>query len=167
MHITSDRPSGSKSPTSATSTKEQTLVDNILNGLRNRRSTALIIVLAIGIVATAHLLDAVTIILEKLHLGEIFQHSPTIFEYPGNPGGRYVKEGNLWLQYSNDSPSPIFRHKEFKRDKDFIYLFDTSRVRNSDHASGTYTRLPIQGGQAEWSYPNPIQWVPFVVVTPK
>jgi hypothetical protein len=170
MDITPDRPSGSKLQTSAASTKEQTLVDKIINWLKNRRSTALIIVLAIGIVAIAHLMDALLVI-EK-HLKEIpiiafmFQHNPTVFEYPGNPGGRYVKEGDLWRQYSNASPSPIFIHKEFKRDKDFIYLIDTSRVRNEDHASGTYTRLPIQGGQAEWSYPNPIQWVPFVVVTP-
>jgi hypothetical protein len=30
-----------------------------------------------------------------------------------------------------------------------------------------YLRFPIEGGMAQWSYPNPFQWVNLYIVTPK
>lgn len=82
-----------------------------------------------------------------------------------HPSGRFEREGKIWKEYGNDVPGrPIYVFCEHWRDDEFIYLFDETR--RQDPGRVMYLRLPIEGGAAQWSFPNPISWEDLVIVKP-
>jgi len=50
--------------------------------------------------------------------------------------------------------------QEFRKDRTYIYLYDSSRSKSNDATDPLLMRIPVAGGQVECSYANPIQWVP-------
>ena len=89
---------------------------------------------------------------------------PNVFEHPG---GRYVKEGDWWVEYPPYEPGRYLRHREYWRDGTYIYLSDDTRHREGDPTAIVLTRLPIKGGPANWSWSHPIAWGALFDVTPK
>jgi transcriptional regulator with XRE-family HTH domain len=92
------------------------------------------------------------------------ESQPTIDCYV-HPNGRFTREGLLWNEYGNDKPGgAIYTFKELRRDDEHIYLFD--EVRRRDPGRPMYLRIPIGGGTAQWSFPNPITWKDLLILTP-
>jgi hypothetical protein len=84
-----------------------------------------------------------------------------------HPSGSFERQGEIWVEYPSYKPGHNFRFKEARRDDQFIYLYDETRHKENDPVRVFYLRLPVSGGMAEWSYPNPFQWQPLYPVTPK
>src|SRR5205807_873027 len=103
-----------------------------------------------------------------------------------HPAGVYIREGDEWVQYppykDANGAEHNFKHKEGCRDRDYIYTWDHTRdwLKTKD-ANGvehnlertplvpepppppdvkviTYSRMPINGGKAYWSFGNPVEW---------
>jgi transcriptional regulator with XRE-family HTH domain len=81
-----------------------------------------------------------------------------------HPAGYFQKEGKVWNEYRRSQPKPVFTFTELRRDADYIYLFDDSR--SKDPGRPMYLRIPLCGGIAQWTYPNPVQWEDVLVVEP-
>jgi hypothetical protein len=81
--------------------------------------------------------------------------------------GSFERQGEIWVEYPPYAPGRNFRFKEALRDDRFIYLYDDTRHKENDPVRVFYLRLPVSGGMAEWSYPNPFQWQPLYPVRPK
>jgi len=81
-----------------------------------------------------------------------------------HPNGRFQKEGAFWKEYRRDSPRP-FVFKELRVDHEYIYLYDETRRR--DPGRPMYFRIPIGGGTAQWTFPNPMQWEDVMIVEPQ
>lgn len=81
--------------------------------------------------------------------------------------GSFERQGEIWVEYPPYSPGTNFRFREARRDSEFIYLYDETRHKEGDPARIMYLRLPITGGMAQWSYPNPFIWQDLYPVTPK
>ena len=80
------------------------------------------------------------------------------------PGGdRFEMNDNLWTEYKAGKEFAIF--DEFDRDDSYIYIVCKRRV--GDGGKRMYVRIPIHGGDAQWTWENPLDWVSFVRVTPK
>jgi hypothetical protein len=81
-----------------------------------------------------------------------------------HPAGYFQKEGRVWNEYHRSKPEPVFTFTELRRDADYIYLFDASR--SQDPGRPMYLRIPLCGGVAQWTYPNPMQWEDVLIVEP-
>lgn len=84
-----------------------------------------------------------------------------------HPSGSFERQGEIWVEYPPYAPGQNFHFKEARRDDQFVYLYDETRHKENDPVRVYYLRLPISGGMAEWSYPNPFQWQPLYPVTRK
>jgi len=82
-----------------------------------------------------------------------------------HPNGRFENEGALWKELRNDEPDEPFIFKELRRDQEYIYLYDETRKR--DVGRPMYFRIPILGGVAQWTFPNPIEWENCLIVEPQ
>jgi len=82
-----------------------------------------------------------------------------------HPNGRFEKTGALWREHRNDEPGKPFIFKELRRDQQYIYLYDETRKR--DAGRPMYFRIPIFGGVAQWTCPNPIEWEDCLIVEPQ
>jgi hypothetical protein len=96
---------------------------------------------------------------------------PTRFNHPS---GWFEKDGDVWKEF-NTNGSCIYTFKELSKDTVYINLFDDTRcakVRRfdakdyPDHGRPMYFRIPIAGGPAQWTYPNPIEWADVMIVSP-
>jgi hypothetical protein len=90
----------------------------------------------------------------------------TIYNYPT---GYYRQEEGKWIEYHNDRLYASF--EQFDQDSDYIYLVDKSRNRIDTSRSPPevrefYVRLPVRGGDAQWSYSNPLSWTSMYRVKP-
>jgi hypothetical protein len=86
------------------------------------------------------------------------------YEYPS---GRFVKEEqNLWREYHQDRLYTTF--EEFERTREHIVLVDKSRSKpiREDEVADFYVRIPLCGGQTQWTYSNPIAWQELHIVRP-
>jgi len=82
-----------------------------------------------------------------------------------HPTGRFERQADgTWHEYPEHGDKVIFRFEEFARDQEHIYLKDGSRRR--DPGRPFILRIPIVGGMAQWSYPNPFDWVDLTIVKP-
>lgn len=88
---------------------------------------------------------------------------PTRFE---KPEGYFLREGNAWIEYPPYAPNQNFMFRSMGADSNFVYLVDRSRTKQGDANNAMLVRLPIEGGAAQWTYQNPLNWVDFTVVTP-
>jgi len=79
--------------------------------------------------------------------------------------GSFEKQGDMWVEYPEYAPGEHYEFKELRRDNEYIYLYDETR--RKDPGRVMHLRIPIAGGIAQWSYPNPIQWIDFCAVEPK
>jgi hypothetical protein len=85
------------------------------------------------------------------------------------PAGYYRQEGGKWIEYHNGRLYASF--EQFDQDSDYIYLVDKSRNRIDTSRSPPevrefYVRLPVRGGDAQWSYSNPLNWTSMYRVKP-
>jgi hypothetical protein len=101
----------------------------------------------------------------------VLNHSSVLFQVFGvghqrepvkfsKPDGFFEKQGDLWLEINDTPRGPIqlASFEEIKVEDEQIVLFDASR--------DMYLKLPIGGGVATWSHPNPMQWTPLCYVKP-
>jgi len=79
----------------------------------------------------------------------------------------FERQGEAWVEYPPYVPGQNFRFNEARRDDQYIYLYDKTRHKKNDPVRVLYLRLPITGGMAQWSYPNPFTWQDLYPVTPK
>lgn len=86
--------------------------------------------------------------------------SSLIYRTPA--GDRFEKTGNVWIEYKNGKESAAF--DEFDRDDAFIYM--ACRKRRGPGDRKMYVRIPIRGGDVQWTYENPLEWEAFVRVKP-
>lgn len=84
-----------------------------------------------------------------------------------HPRGSFERQGGTWVEFPPYSPGKYYSFKESHRDDKFIYLYDENRHKENDPSRIMYLRLPIAGGMAEWSYPNPFIWQALYPVSPK
>jgi hypothetical protein len=82
-----------------------------------------------------------------------------------HPGGYLEFDGLGWTETSKTVPSYRVRFEEFSRASDYIFLVDKSRTSGSSE-NYYQLRVPIEGGEAQWSYINPIQWTGLYLVKP-
>jgi len=92
---------------------------------------------------------------------------PKAADVYAHPSGSFERQGEMWVEYPPYAPGRNFRFKETGRDDQFIYLYDETRHQGNDPVRVFYLRIPVSGGWAEWSYPNPLQWQQLYFVTPK
>jgi TIR domain len=90
----------------------------------------------------------------------------TVYNYPA---GSYRQEGGKWHEYHNDRLYASF--EKYDQDSEYIYLVDKSRnridtSRNPPEIREFWVRLPIRGGDAQWSYSNPFVWTSMYRVKP-
>ena len=97
--------------------------------------------------------------------GKIFMTSPPSPTIYIHLNGKFQKEGPIWKEYRNDVPDQPFIFKEILRNHEFIYLYDETKRR--DPGRPIHFRIPIQGGVAQWTFPNPIQWEDVLIVKPQ
>jgi DNA-binding winged helix-turn-helix (wHTH) protein len=82
-----------------------------------------------------------------------------------HPNGHFQKKGPIWIEHRNDEPDKPFTFKEFRRDHEYIYMYDETRKR--DPGRPMLFRIPILGGVAQWALPNPIVWEDCLLVKPQ
>jgi transcriptional regulator with XRE-family HTH domain len=77
--------------------------------------------------------------------------------------GSFRKEGDVWTEYPPYAPGQHNTFKEQGQDNDYIYLVDQNRKKSGDINFPMMVRLPIRGGNAQWSFPNPTEWKDFTI----
>jgi DNA-binding winged helix-turn-helix (wHTH) protein len=83
-----------------------------------------------------------------------------------HPTGRFERQADgIWNEYTEDGGRVIYRFEEFSRHDGYIYLKDGSR--RQDPGRPFILRIPIAGGIAQWSFPNPLRWEDFTIVRPE
>lgn len=71
--------------------------------------------------------------------------------------GRFERRADGgWDEYDETGQNIIYRFEETSRDGKYLYLVDRSR--RKDPGRPFTLRLPLAGGIAQWSYPNPYEW---------
>lgn len=82
------------------------------------------------------------------------------------PGGLFRNEGSQWVEYKYTSygTRQFATFREQARDAAYVYLVDPSRQKPDSGNNAMLVRLPLNGGAAQWSYQNPIQWTDFTIV---
>jgi hypothetical protein len=91
-----------------------------------------------------------------------------IYEYPG---GGYRKRGDSWVEFPAINypgiKEPVnFRHKEISHTEKYIELTDESPERKGVCSGSLLTRLPMIGGEAQWTCSDSVNWTSFNVVRP-
>ncbi len=67
-----------------------------------------------------------------------------------------------WDEYNETADKVIYHFEEINHDGEYIYLKDPTR--RKDPGRPFILRLPVAGGIAQWSYPNPFEWNDLTVV---
>lgn len=78
--------------------------------------------------------------------------------------GYFKRYGDRWIEQLNSENSPSASFTELRRDNEYIYLADSSRTKSGEPNNVLHLRIPIEGGTAQWSWTNPIQWIDLHVV---
>jgi hypothetical protein len=91
--------------------------------------------------------------------------------------GRFEKRGSTWFEYKG--PEVVFKFvepstlTELIRDARYIYIADDTRKEPESTGNETQrdrremiVRIPRCGGQADWTWSNPLDWIPFQIVKP-
>ncbi|WP_310630809.1 hypothetical protein [Paraburkholderia sp.] len=87
---------------------------------------------------------------------------------PPLPKTFYTTSGKItrsWVEINDSGERNVF--VEQRRDKDYLYLIDRSRLRNGDKNRPLMLRVPIAGGTAMWADANPQVWTALYDVTAK
>jgi hypothetical protein len=74
------------------------------------------------------------------------------------PSGRFEKQGAVWVEYPPYNEGKNLTFREAKSEGGYIYLYDETRHVENDPVRIFYLRIPIEGGMAQWSFPNPFVW---------
>lgn len=96
--------------------------------------------------------------LTKIKLSPI----PTRFNHAT---GYFVQSGDRWVEYPPYGTGNFTFIPQGVVDG-YLYLADPSRVEKGDRNRAFILRIPIQGGMAQWSFPNPFVWKDLYVVSP-
>jgi transcriptional regulator with XRE-family HTH domain len=93
-------------------------------------------------------------------LPELIRHAQPVYHLPG---GRFERQDGRWIEYHGDTQFVVF--DEFDANETYIQLICTRRRSEKGHRM--LVRIPTKGGQIEWTWENPLEWVPFNIVKPK
>jgi hypothetical protein len=84
--------------------------------------------------------------------------------------GRFEQEGANWVEYKGDQRYAVFR--ELRQDATYVYMADDNRRQQIEGREDSafevrefLVRIPKCGGEAEWSWSNPLRWTAFQIVT--
>jgi DNA-binding winged helix-turn-helix (wHTH) protein len=90
------------------------------------------------------------------------KRTPDRFEHAN---GWFERQADgTWKEFPEYAPGWHFTFQEMTWDDEYLYLSDPSR--KLDPGRPMILRLPIGGGTAQWSYPNPLDWSDFTIVWP-
>lgn len=100
---------------------------------------------------------------EKIVLGDLLkkEDASSVFLTPG--GDRFEKKNGLWIEYKNGKEFATF--DEFDRDESYIYI--ACRKRKGAGGRRMYVRIPMEGGDVQWTWENPLNWEAFARVVPE
>lgn len=80
--------------------------------------------------------------------------------------GSFERNGDVWTEY----PRHQFGYYSYVTSgvaDGYVFLFDASRLDNNDPNRPFMIRVPLNGGMAQWSFPNPFIWRDLYVVRPE
>lgn len=80
--------------------------------------------------------------------------------------GSFERNGDVWTEY----PRHQFGHFSYVTGgaaDGYVFLVDASRLDNNDPNRPFTIRVPLNGGMAQWSFPNPFIWRDLYVVRPE
>lgn len=82
------------------------------------------------------------------------------------PTGAFKKQGSHWVEFPPYASNRFFSFEETGTDGSYVYLVDRSRSKPGEANNPMMMRLPVRGGNAQWSYQNPVVWSDVTVVVP-
>src|SRR5215469_8854970 len=124
-----------------------------LSRLPTRPLMAIFVILFTGAATLAAFTKNLSTIFNNLaDAAEQVQFLGVAHRYVRPGGGQFVRlSDGYWVEVTKGQLAR-FVFQELRRDKDFIYLYDSSRVRGNDPADPIVVRIPKDGGVVQWSY---------------
>ncbi|MHC2148349.1 toll/interleukin-1 receptor domain-containing protein [Pseudomonas sp. 210_17 TE3656] len=101
-----------------------------------------------------------------VYLGVLLYPFIVVADLYTHPGGSFERKGGVWVEYPEYAPGHNFTFSSAGYDPSYLYLYDSSRHQPGDSTRVFYMRLPLRGGMAQWSYPNPFNWQDLYRITP-
>jgi hypothetical protein len=96
---------------------------------------------------------------QLLGIPECITYSNVYYYY----NGHFKNNGQKWIEYQ---PDVQLTFQEMYRNRDYITLINQT-PRADPRWQSMLVRLPVCGGNAQWTYENPQQWVDLYDVTRK
>lgn len=91
---------------------------------------------------------------------------PTYVFHRLDAQGSFTKVGAVWVEEPEYAPGKHYTFQEYKEDDAFVYMQDKTRLKSDDRSKWMIVRLPKNGGGAEWSYNDPVDWMVMMSVGP-
>ncbi len=132
-----------------------------LETLSGRPGMAVLVILVASMITLAGFVQNVSTIFRKLEdLAGSVQISGAGRNYnfvrPG--GGQFIQlSDGYWLETTKGQLTR-FLFQERRQDKEYIYLYDSSRLNPHDPTDAMALRIPKAGGVIEWSYEKSPRW---------
>ncbi len=156
------------------------IVRKWLEGLPKRPSLAILIILTAPVATLATFSDNLTKLLRQLEYVSDRLQFGIAKRYVTAQGGQFLRLADgYWVQTIDQTltdrntkallnpetcqtVTQLRRSvlQEFRKDREYIYLYDSSRSKLNDATDPLLVRIPVVGGQVDCSFANPIQWVP-------
>jgi hypothetical protein len=141
------------------------LIGEWLEKLRTRPAIAFFIFFSGSITTLGAFSDSLSNIFTILgDLADRVQFWSVARQYVRPGGGEFVRLSHgYWIETTKAQPRR-FVLQEFRKDRDYLYLYDSYRAKDNDPTNPLLVRIPVRGGIAQRSYANPIVWTdPFQV----
>jgi hypothetical protein len=125
-------------------------------------------VLSAAVVGTATFTNGVSSLFTSLaDLSDRLRILSVAKRYVRPGGGEFVRlSQGYWIEHTEGRPER-FVFQELDRVDGYVYLYDSSRLLNNDPTDPIQIRIPIKGGQVQWSYANPVNWTDLFEVKPE
>jgi transcriptional regulator with XRE-family HTH domain len=75
---------------------------------------------------------------------------------------KFVRDRNRWIEYKGDEVYAVY--DELMIGKSYLILACTRRTKEG---RSMLIRIPLEGGEVEWTWENELEWEPFTVATKK
>lgn len=78
------------------------------------------------------------------------------------PESSFQQSGSIWREYKGNTLFAVF--DMFEADPAYVHMVCQNRT--SDKGHKMFIRFPVHGGEAEWTYANPLEWSAFTIIKP-
>lgn len=135
-----------------------------LETLPKRPGMAVLVVLVGSIITLAGFVENVGTIFRKLgDLAESAQILGVAPHYVRPGGGQFTRlSDGYWLETTKGQLTR-FLFQERRQDKEYVYLYDSSRLNPHDSTDPFALRIPKAGGVIQWSYEKSPKWTDLFV----